>query len=1350
MTNSVQVRGLAGLEETMIVGSGPVGSNAIRVVYLGVGSSLEGFTIRQGSTLSTKDWERKHFKNLDQGPCGDPDGDGRTNEEELEDGTDPMDPSSTLGLVAHYKLDGNALDSTSNRYDGTVSGALATTNRLNQDSTAMLFDGADDSLVVGEPPAMTDQMTVSAWFKINKFNARNPIVSKSEGTEVSPGDGSDVEYVLVCKDGCLEFEVVSDDGGTGRFVEPRLPFSASNEWTHVAGVIDVTNDCVCLYINGSLADSQSLNGRHARALKQKVRIGSVDWWDGYYGRESLDGAVDDVRIYTRSLDSNEVARLAGKAVCEDGKYTVTVTFDAEGGTPPTPPTKTITHNGPYGSLATTAREGYTFVGWWTVSGGTGTRVTENKAVTATADHTLYARWEPKTEGLYMVIDLSGETNSMGSPVSYLDGVPASGWTDEYKTTKLVMRKISAGTFVMGSPEGELGRDNEYGRETQHRVTLTEDFYIGVFEVTQRQWELVMGNNPCYFGNGNCYTTRPVERVSYNDIRDPELGANWPASRAVDPVSFVGVLRAKTGVALDLPTEAQWEYACRAGTETALNSGKNLTDTVSCPNMSEVGRYAQNGGIGQTWDCDTSVGTASVGSYSPNLWNLYDMHGNVWEYCLDWMGPYSDDTSDPQGALWGLARVERGGSWYYDAHDCRSAKRASMFSSEVPVNNIGFRIASAILEPETNFNLTVVGGTGSGRYSVGSEVTATADAPPVGQEFAHWMVSPEGAVLGSCFSLTHASTRITMPPYDVTLTATFSANRFTVHFDAQGGTSPTPPTKTVIYNAPYGLLATTAREGYSFNGWWTGVGGTGSQVTEATVVTAITDHTLYAGWVQDDLGEWFATVGVAFSEPLPEEFAGMSRVTVKGLPGGLVYSSATMSVKGVPTRLGVFDVVISAPGVEPQTLILTVAALPDWASGVYSGRVSVWRDQAHEPGLVTMTVTPTGKVAGKYSHGGTNYTFAASSYARREANGSLWMETQAKSGKLSIPLAIEMYPAVALAGNTGVPASLGIAEGWLGNDREHEPPLLMLRDVWKDAGEALAPCVGYYTATLPGNAEYGSGFLTLTVDKTGKMKVGGKLADGKAVSLSGSLLLDDVGRVFAVFYTAPTAYKGGCLYGLAEFANPGDGGKVVLHPLNGEPFMWLSRNPQATSIFQGGFERQPSLDGGWYGKVGDLGAFYEGKTLVVGTDSEAPRPELNVGTARYDSAWWDPTGLVLPPTGKPGAMVGLSAAAAGKPADPDNDGKWDYSMTNSVGLKISLTRPTGLFKGSFQAWFDYPEKKHVAKSLAFEGVLTPVREDLDDGVEGRGFFLWQDKAEPPLPAKPYAFSWSYDFKILLAE
>jgi formylglycine-generating enzyme required for sulfatase activity len=290
---------------------------------------------------------------------------------------------------------------------------------------------------------------------------------------------------------------------------------------------------------------------------------------------------------------------------------------------------------------------------------------------------------------YLVIDLSSGPSASYYPVAYLSSVPASGWTDEYKTTKLVLRRIPAGTFVMGSPTNELGR---YSDETQHQVTLTQDFYIGVFEMTQKQWERVMGAWPSYFDNVSYRDARPVEQVNYNVVRGSSPA--WPGyNNNVDANSFMGRLRARTGRAFDLPTESQWEYAGRAGATTALNSGCNLTDKYSDPGMDEVGRYYDNSGAGgneNDSDGDTSVGTAKVGSYQANHWGLYDMHGNVREWCLDWYGMYPGTVTDPKGPSTGSDRVQRDGNWTCFACLCRVATR-EYCSPHLIYKRVGFRV-----------------------------------------------------------------------------------------------------------------------------------------------------------------------------------------------------------------------------------------------------------------------------------------------------------------------------------------------------------------------------------------------------------------------------------------------------------------------------------------------------------------------------------------------------------------------------------------------------------------------------------------------------------------------------------
>ncbi len=282
-------------------------------------------------------------------------------------------------------------------------------------------------------------------------------------------------------------------------------------------------------------------------------------------------------------------------------------------------------------------------------------------VTATASLVSYRT------PLCCVIDLSGGPDATRWPVSYFSVMPSSVWTDEYKTTKLVLLRVEPGTFVMGS-------DRTY---ENHRVTLTKPFYMGVFEVTQKQWEFVMGSWPASspsssYGRGDAY---PAYYVSYNDIRGSSSGARWPASSAVDASSFLGRLRAKTGLDFDLPTEAQWEYACRAGTTTKYYWGDAMDDA-----------YAWY------WDNSDSP-THPVGTRLPNAWGLYDMGGNVWEWCRDWYGTLAYGT-DPTGSASGSARVSRGGSWNGIAGYCASSYRG-YYDPSHRGSYVGFRLVRVL-------------------------------------------------------------------------------------------------------------------------------------------------------------------------------------------------------------------------------------------------------------------------------------------------------------------------------------------------------------------------------------------------------------------------------------------------------------------------------------------------------------------------------------------------------------------------------------------------------------------------------------------------------------------------------
>ena len=341
---------------------------------------------------------------------------------------------------------------------------------------------------------------------------------------------------------------------------------------------------------------------------------------------------------------------------------------------------------------------------------------------------------------YLVIDLSAGPNAESWPAERIVGKPEWGWDDQYKTTKLVLKRIYAGgngdvfsskagvTFKYGCSEADEPYKCSFDFNAVD-VTLTNDYWIGVFELTQKQFQLITGETVQQaknaFNNGDMYPQANISYYTY--MRGETIGCGWPNSSDVDETSLMGILRRKVKLPLeipsawkfDLPTAAQWEYACRAGTTGPWNNGgtystyvykTELNDDGSVKKMYEGDRNLDLLG----WNpANAKTGGSEVGLLLPNAWGLYDMHGNAAEYCLDYNYSGSKMTSDRKGfepvgytpssaTTTSSARVVKGGGYstywtsandemkYWKGH--RSCAHVQTYGGGVSNGHLGCRIA----------------------------------------------------------------------------------------------------------------------------------------------------------------------------------------------------------------------------------------------------------------------------------------------------------------------------------------------------------------------------------------------------------------------------------------------------------------------------------------------------------------------------------------------------------------------------------------------------------------------------------------------------------------------------------
>jgi formylglycine-generating enzyme required for sulfatase activity len=640
-----------------------------------------------------------------------------------------------IGLIAHYKFDGNANDSSGNGSHGTENGGISYTTGFDGQSAS--FDGIDDHIFIptSNHPTGEVSITYSAWIRKNGdfgsiVGVGDKLVNKRSDMLI---ETNNIQYVGESNDASVNTSEI-----------------LAGVWTHI--VITKQSQSLNFYVNGSLIGQRNtVDGQNI--TNTNIFIGSNPG-----GAENYTGDIDEVRIYNRALSQSEVQQLADSTL-QSG---LVAHYEFEGNA--TDSSGNASHGSEVGGVTyldgfmgqaahfdgiddyvfiptsnhPTGEVSITYSAWIRIESvfgvvvGAGDPLSNKRSdmliqmnqidyerggdsVSAVTAEVLVGVWthiaitkqsqavKVYANGILVGQGDTTEGQNITNTNIFIGSNPggAENYTGDIDEVRIYNRALSqsevqqlasptytnslgmsfkllpAGTFTMGSPVGELGRDGG-ADETEHQVTLTESYYMQTTEVTQGQWLAVMGTSPSNFSS--CGSDCPVEQVSWDDIQ-----------------LFLTTINSLGEGTYSLPTEAQWEYACRAGTTTAFANGEITSIAGVDPNLELMGWYDRNSGST----------THLVAQKAPNALGLYDMHGNAWEWTADWYSSYSGDETDPTGPASGSIRVGRGGSWGLSAQYTRCAGRG-FTSPDDSYGYIGFRLHRT---PSANSTLYAIGDTG---------------------------------------------------------------------------------------------------------------------------------------------------------------------------------------------------------------------------------------------------------------------------------------------------------------------------------------------------------------------------------------------------------------------------------------------------------------------------------------------------------------------------------------------------------------------------------------------------------------------------------------------------------------